>query len=167
MSLLHNEWLKKAYDNNGTAQNKHWDAYTPKEESIYQNFLENKLTRLETTVEGLAQQYDMPTYYAVGFIDGINECLPQPIDTEALEAESEVIIEFDFETLFKKMVEYKAENLYTLEAWDNIFDAETQKKLYDEQKMSTTFIRKEKKIGRNDPCPCGSSKKYKFCCESK
>jgi preprotein translocase subunit SecA len=25
-------------------------------------------------------------------------------------------------------------------------------------------IRKEKKIGRNDPCPCGSGKKYKNCC---
>ena len=22
----------------------------------------------------------------------------------------------------------------------------------------------DKKIGRNDPCPCGSGKKYKFCC---
>ena len=22
------------------------------------------------------------------------------------------------------------------------------------------------KIGRNDPCPCGSGKKYKFCCGS-
>ena len=25
-------------------------------------------------------------------------------------------------------------------------------------------IRKKKKIGRNDPCPCGSGKKYKKCC---
>lgn len=24
-----------------------------------------------------------------------------------------------------------------------------------------------KKIGRNDPCPCGSGKKFKKCCESK
>jgi preprotein translocase subunit SecA len=24
--------------------------------------------------------------------------------------------------------------------------------------------RKEKKIGRNAPCPCGSGKKYKKCC---
>ena len=23
------------------------------------------------------------------------------------------------------------------------------------------------KIGRNDPCPCGSGKKYKFCCMNK
>lgn len=25
-------------------------------------------------------------------------------------------------------------------------------------------VRKGKKIGRNDPCPCGSGKKYKHCC---
>ncbi len=25
-------------------------------------------------------------------------------------------------------------------------------------------VRKEKKVGRNDPCPCGSGKKYKHCC---
>lgn len=25
----------------------------------------------------------------------------------------------------------------------------------------------EHKIGRNDPCPCGSGKKYKFCCLAK
>jgi len=27
-----------------------------------------------------------------------------------------------------------------------------------------TIRRKEKKVGRNDPCPCGSGKKYKKCC---
>ena len=25
-------------------------------------------------------------------------------------------------------------------------------------------VRKENKVGRNDPCPCGSGKKYKKCC---
>ncbi len=29
---------------------------------------------------------------------------------------------------------------------------------------STMPVKKEKKIGRNDPCPCGSGKKYKKCC---
>ena len=29
---------------------------------------------------------------------------------------------------------------------------------------STTYIRPEPKVGRNDPCPCGSGKKYKKCC---
>ena len=33
------------------------------------------------------------------------------------------------------------------------------------QKQKT--ITKSKKIGRNDPCPCGSGKKYKKCCYPK
>ena len=28
-------------------------------------------------------------------------------------------------------------------------------------------IRKAKKVGPNDPCPCGSGKKYKKCCREK
>ena len=27
-----------------------------------------------------------------------------------------------------------------------------------------SVVRVGKKIGRNDPCPCGSGKKYKYCC---
>jgi len=27
-----------------------------------------------------------------------------------------------------------------------------------------TFVREGPKIGRNDPCPCGSGKKWKKCC---
>lgn len=34
----------------------------------------------------------------------------------------------------------------------------------DESAGGTTKVRKEPKIGRNDPCPCGSGKKYKQCC---
>ena len=34
----------------------------------------------------------------------------------------------------------------------------------DEGARPATVRRKEKKIGRNDPCPCGSGKKYKKCC---
>jgi hypothetical protein len=30
-----------------------------------------------------------------------------------------------------------------------------------------TYVRATPKIGRNDPCPCGSGKKYKKCCLEK
>ncbi len=33
-----------------------------------------------------------------------------------------------------------------------------------EEAPKTPYKRKGKKIGRNDPCPCGSGKKYKKCC---
>ena len=34
----------------------------------------------------------------------------------------------------------------------------------DDSVKRQPIVRKEKKIGRNDPCPCGSGKKYKNCC---
>jgi uncharacterized protein YecA (UPF0149 family) len=42
---------------------------------------------------------------------------------------------------------------------DNILD-------YDET-ASMPFVNAEEKVGRNDPCPCGSGKKYKKCCLNK
>ena len=34
----------------------------------------------------------------------------------------------------------------------------------NQKTMAKTFVRTAKKVGRNDPCPCGSGKKYKKCC---
>ncbi len=34
----------------------------------------------------------------------------------------------------------------------------------DGQVVPETYVRATPKVGRNDPCPCGSGKKYKFCC---
>jgi len=34
----------------------------------------------------------------------------------------------------------------------------------DDDGRGTTFRRADKKVGRNDPCPCGSGKKFKKCC---
>ena len=37
----------------------------------------------------------------------------------------------------------------------------------DETSQGTQQVtRTEDKVGRNDPCPCGSGKKYKKCCGS-
>lgn len=39
-------------------------------------------------------------------------------------------------------------------------------KVFEEElyPVETPYVRMEKKVGRNDPCPCGSGKKYKKCC---
>ena len=34
----------------------------------------------------------------------------------------------------------------------------------EEAAVAVAPVRREKKVGRNDPCPCGSGKKYKKCC---
>jgi hypothetical protein len=40
---------------------------------------------------------------------------------------------------------------------------------YDDEPLlpPDTVVRERKKVGRNDPCPCGSGKKYKKCCLKK
>ncbi len=40
-------------------------------------------------------------------------------------------------------------------------------KVFYQDEDSQPYVRDTKKIGRNDPCPCGSGKKYKHCCEKK
>lgn len=38
---------------------------------------------------------------------------------------------------------------------------------YDEEILENETVRRESFVGRNDPCPCGSGKKYKKCCLGK
>ena len=97
-----------------------------------------------------------------GFLDGINDSLKVPNPIETMTEDTEVNLGFDKEKLYKNMVDAKADWLYDLPEWDLIFSAEKKKALYLEQKKSGTIV-KPKKIGRNDPCPCGSGKKYKYC----
>ena len=118
------------------------------------------------TVKELAEKYNTQLLIMVGFLDGINESLKgyeNPIET--MEEDTEVRIEIDPEKLYYNMVEAKASWLYELPQWDAILSEERRKELYKEQKASGT-IRKGHKVYPNDPCPCGSGKKYKKCCGS-
>ena len=98
-----------------------------------------------------------------GFLDGINDSLKEANPIETMDEDTVVSLAFDKERLYKNMVEAEADWLYNLPQWEPIFSEEKRKELYKEQKRSKTIV-KPHKIGRNDPCPCGSGKKYKFCC---
>ena len=98
-----------------------------------------------------------------GFLDGINDSLKNPNPIETMEEDTAVSLDYDKEKLYYNMVGCKADWLYELPAWDNLLSEEERKALYKKQKLSGTVV-KGKKIGRNDPCPCGSGKKYKQCC---
>jgi len=160
---LYDKWLSAAYDKTGKTIKKCWDSYMPLEEAVYEKILEDKTRHIEGTISELAERFRMTPEYAVGFLDGINEALDEPLELKEIAADSTVKLDFTFERLYKKMVEYRAEHLCELPGWDGVFDGETRERMYKEQRGSTT-IHKEAKAGRNDPCPCGSGKKYKNCC---
>lgn len=164
MALLE-KWRETAYSetaNKGDLQ-RLWNAYFEKEKNIYAQLLENLDEEVRGTVASLAEKYGVDLMTMTGFLDGINDSLKEPNPIEEMEEDTEVSLAFDKERLYKNMVAAEADWLYELEQWGAIFDEEKRKELYKEQKSSTT-IRKEAKVYPNDPCPCGSGKKYKKCC---
>ena len=60
------------------------------------------------------------------------------------------------------MHEAKADWLFNLPQWEDILSEEKRNEISKEYRQSK-IVRVEK-VGRNEPCPCGSGKKYKKCC---
>ena len=48
---------------------------------------------------------------------------------------------------------------------NNGFTPAELRKVYEDENSNEFVIHRPKKIGRNDPCPCGSGKKFKKCCD--
>ncbi|MCP1101210.1 uncharacterized protein M2454_000399 [Aequitasia blattaphilus] len=162
---LYDQWQAIAYneeEERGKLE-KFWENYFESETAVYEKLLSNPNEKLEGSLKDIAEKVGLDVLTMVGFLDGINDSLITPNDLDTVTEDTIVNLIFDEATLYKNMVDAKAEWLYELPEWDDIFTEEEQKALYKEQKESGT-IRKDKKIGRNDPCPCGSGKKYKKCC---
>ncbi|MCD7818002.1 MAG: SEC-C domain-containing protein [Lachnospiraceae bacterium] len=164
MSLLES-WRETAYSQQTDKKvlQKFWSDYFMMEKGIYEKLLANPEEAVTGTVKELAEKYEVSVMTMTGFLDGIDESLKQPNPIEEMDEDTEVSLDFDNEKLYKNMVDAKADWLYNLPAWKEIFDEEKRHDLYMEAKKMNTVV-KGKKIGRNDPCPCGSGKKYKFCC---
>lgn len=164
MALLQ-QWREVAY-NEELGRDKlqqFWGVYFQKEKEIYQKILKTPGRAVKGTVKELAEKFDVSIMTMTGFLDGINDSLKKPNPIETMEEDTEVSLGFDKELLYKNMVAAEADWLYNLEEWNKIFDEDTKKRLYKEQKNSTTVV-KDAKVYPNDPCPCGSGKKYKKCC---
>ena len=167
MALLE-EWHKIAYNDKadqGELQ-RFWQHYFLLEKGVYEKLLANPDEAVEGTVKELAEKYELSIMEMTGFLDGINDSLVTPNPIEEMDEDTKVSLAFDKEKLYKNMVDAKADWLYNLPAWDEIFDADKKKTLYREAKNAHT-IRNTVKVGRNDPCPCGSGRKYKQCCGKK
>jgi hypothetical protein len=164
MALLE-QWRSVAYNEESGREKLQalWASYFQEEKDIYAQLLKTPDEVVKGTVKELADKYNVSIMTMTGFLDGINDSLVNANPIEEMEEDTEVNLGFDKELLYKNMVAAEADWLYNLEEWNDIFDDDTRKRLYKEQKSSTTIV-KDKKIYPNDPCPCGSGKKYKKCC---
>ncbi len=164
MTLL-KKWRDTAYSEtaNKGDQQRFWADYFEKEKAVYATLLKTPDQTVTGTVKELAEQFGIDIMMMTGILDGMNDSLKEANPIDDMEEDTQVNLGFDKERLYKNMVAASADWLYELPEWDEIFTEEKRKELYREQKASGTVV-KDEKIYPNDPCPCGSGKKYKKCC---
>lgn len=101
----------------------------------------------------------------VGFLDGIQTSLKNSIDVTTVDDDTEVSLDIDYEKLYYNMRDAKANWLFKLPSWKNVLDENKTAEIARAYREAN--IAHSTKVGRNDPCPCGSGKKYKNCCGKK
>ena len=160
---LFDEWVKKAELAADRGMHEaFWKDYYEREKDNYAKILSENTPVLEGTVAELAQRFSMAEDEFCGFVDGMNTSLLTAAETATLLADSALKLEIDYEKLYYNMRGAKADWLYNLPEWDGILSAEARKQIV-KQFNADHIAKAEVKVGRNEPCPCGSGKKYKNC----
>ncbi|HWQ06034.1 MAG TPA: SEC-C metal-binding domain-containing protein [Feifaniaceae bacterium] len=147
-----------------TAHEAFWSAYFEKETEAYRAILAEKTGLVSGKHGELAARFGMTLAEFCGFIDGINTSLSSEIDLETLAEDTPLTLKIDFEKLYYNMHKAKASWLYELTEWDEILSEEKRRDIAKAYRTSGIYVREGAHVGRNDPCPCGSGKKYKNCC---
>lgn len=160
---LYEQWKELIENQTEDTFREFWEEYSGAETKLYSAILDDPTKKIEGTLGELAAEHDVRPVIYMGFLDGINTSLKNGNDFENFDENSYVEIEIEPETLFYNMLAAGADYLYGLPQWEGILGEDKMKELAKKYKQSKTVV-KGKKIGRNEPCPCGSGKKYKHCC---
>ena len=162
---LYSDWKARAENlPSDAAYQQYWKAYFAQETEAYRKVLLGFETPFSGTVKELAEKLDMDPVTFVGYLDGANTSFAGgEKDLDALTEESEITLDFDFEKLFFNMHEAKADWLFNLTEWNDVLPEEKRHEITKAYRASKIFVAPAQ-VGRNDPCPCGSGKKYKNCC---
>ena len=111
-------------------------------------------------------QYTLVDDWCEGFLRGINLWGPtSPADTMALETALEPVRLFATESGFGQLAELNDEQIEQRQQAIEPAVRQLFLHFFERRKdPDQSVLRARPKMGRNDPCPCGSGKKYKKCC---
>lgn len=139
-----------------------WNAYYATETELYKKILAEKRFALNGKAAEIAQSFDVEPTLLAGFLDGANSSFETPVALDELEEDTELAVQFNIEKLYYNMHEARAKWLYSLKEWDDVLSEQKRKEILFQWRADHTAV--SAKVGKNDPCPCGSGKKYKNCC---
>lgn len=164
MSLFQ-EWVDLYEGQTRETFNAFWEEYSGAETRLYTALLEDHENKFQGRISDVAEKFSTTPQIVMGFLDGINSSLKDgdAVPYKEMDADSEFELDVDYEKLYFNMLDAHADYLYELPQWDAILTEEQRAKITKDYRKSKIVV-KAPKIGRNDPCPCGSGKKYKNCC---
>ena len=165
MSLF-SEWKDLTNKQTEATIDDFWKRYCDTEIKLYSHILDHPDDKFEGNVGELIEQFKVEPVLFMGFLDGITTSLKDEMtedDLEKIDESSDISLDVDLEKLYLNMLNADAPHLYGLDQWESLLTEEKRKELVKAHRRGDTVVKGEK-IGRNDPCPCGSGKKYKHCC---
>lgn len=160
---LYEEWQDLLTHQTEDSFDAFWEKYAGAEQKLYTVLLEQDGKSFDGKFGDLAKKYEIEPVFMMAFLDGISDSLTSPLNTENIDENSDISISVDYEKLYFNMHKANAPHLYQIPAWKNKLTADKMSEIEKEYKKSKTYV-KEQTPKRNDPCPCGSGKKYKKCC---
>jgi tetratricopeptide (TPR) repeat protein len=140
------------------------------EHRLIQQFWKEMERMIDTNIE--RSQKDLSEW-----IDNVSQT--SPFDLPGTKKKAIIDLEEDFEELDQELIQYEKDfggeennNSFLYQILDEMTGNSTASNMmrqYDEGRLqiSDQPFHSEKTVGRNDPCPCGSGKKYKKCCMKK
>jgi SEC-C motif len=140
-----------------------WKEYSETETRIYTAILKRPAQPLAGTFKELVDRFEADPVLFMGFLDGIQTSLVDAFPIDNIDDASPISILVNPEALYLNMLIADAEYLYTLPQWDDVL-TDVKRAAITKVYKKTKIVVNNNKTGRNDPCPCGSGKKYKHCC---
>ena len=160
-------WMDKSEDaSNRQEYMEYINRYYALEKVAYEKILgayPDNAEFLNGTAAELAKKLEFPKDAMdvfVGFVKNGDD-----LDLEAIDDNYELKLDIDYEKLYYNMRDAKADWLFNIKAWKDILSEDKRNEITKEYRESN--MAHSDHIGRNDPCPCGSGKKYKNCCGKK
>jgi hypothetical protein len=140
-----------------------WKEYSETETRIYTAILTRPTQPLAGTFKELVDRFEANPVLFMGFLDGIQTSLVESFSLENIDEASPLSILVNTEALYLNMLIADADYLYNLPQWDDVL-TDVKRAAIMKAYKKTKIVVNNNKTGRNDPCPCGSGKKYKHCC---
>lgn len=129
--------------------------------SHYQRELETMYCDLDTSIVKEDPRFSIPFRTSVSTIGENAASLAVLLNELAAAPALENVLQTEYPYLYKELSDLRKNSHHISKT---IMTRNSSPKSDSAQKP---FVRSRKKLGRNDPCPCGSGKKFKNCCMGK